>query len=153
MSSRSKVIKCDDFEWDSVPRREYKKDTSIYQGVHRYTLLGKGEESEPALSAEFRYFEVQPGGYTTFEYHKHPHSVVVIRGSGEVILGDNVHQIGLHDVVYVDPDTPHQFKADEDEPLGFLCVVDRDRDRPTVPDDEYVEENIESEEVRDRIER
>jgi len=35
-----------------------------------------------------RYFEIQPGGYSTLERHQHPHAVVVIRGRGRVMLGD-----------------------------------------------------------------
>ena len=38
--------------------------------------------------------------------------------------------IGPFDCVYVSPDTVHQFRATGKEPLGFLCVVDRRRDRP-----------------------
>jgi hypothetical protein len=29
--------------------------------------------------------------------------------------------------------TWHQFRAGPDEPLGFLCMVDRERDRPELP--------------------
>jgi ribulose-bisphosphate carboxylase large chain len=34
------------------------------------------------------------------------------------------------DVAYVAPNEPHQFRARGDEPFGFFCVVDADRDRP-----------------------
>ncbi|MDZ7810340.1 MAG: cupin domain-containing protein [Arhodomonas sp.] len=59
--------------------------------------------------------------------------MVVIRGRGEVILGDRVEPLGLHDVVYIAPHTLHQFQATGEEPLGFLCIVDRERDRPVLP--------------------
>lgn len=153
MSDDSKVIECEDYEWDSIPRRDYKDDTSIFKDVHRYTLLGGDEDEEQELNFQTRYFEVHPGGYTSFEYHNHPHAVVVIRGSGEVILGDEIHEIGMHDVVYVGPGKPHQFKADEDNPLGFLCIVDRDRDRPNIPGDDEFEDLIPSSDVRKSIER
>ncbi len=149
MSSQSKVIKSDDFRWESVPRKQYKDTPGSYEGVHRYTLLGEEEE----LNFETRYFEVSPAGYTSFEHHRHPHSVVVIRGSGSVVLDNEVYEIGLHDVVYVAPDTMHQFHADNGEPLGFLCVVDRDRDKPALPGDRQVEEAITSKEAKDKIKR
>jgi hypothetical protein len=38
----------------------------------------------------------------------------------------------------VPPLTWHQFRADDDAPLGFLCLVSRERDRPQVPTDEQV---------------
>ena len=58
--------------------------------------------------------------------------MVVIRGRGHVVLDDEVHPVGTFDCVYVSPGTVHQFQAAEDETLGFLCVVDRERDRPTL---------------------
>lgn len=152
MENRSKVIKCADFQWKGIPPKEYKDDTTCYEGVRRYSLLGEGDD-EQQLNFQTRYFEVSPGGYTSLEYHRHPHSVVIIRGSGEVILGNEVYAIDLHDVVFVAPGTPHQFQAGDTEPLGFLCVVDRYRDRPTLPDDEYVEREIKSKVVRDKIRR
>lgn len=152
MGTGSKVIKCTGFHWESVERKEYKDDSRIFEGVHRYTLLGKGED-EDNLDTETRYFEVEEGGYTSFERHNHPHSVVVIRGCGLVILGNETHDLNLHDVVYVAPGTLHQFHADKDEKLGFLCIVDRNRDRPVLPEDEEVDRVITSKEVRGKIRR
>lgn len=150
MCSKSKVITCSDYQWDGIPRKEYKDDASCYKGVHRYSLLGESED-EQALNFQTRYFEVEPGGYTSFEYHRHPHSVVVIRGSGTVILDNSLHDLSLHDVVFIAPGTLHQFHADRGEPLGFLCVVDRYRDRPTLAGDEEIEANIASEKVLKKI--
>ncbi|MBI2536308.1 MAG: cupin domain-containing protein, partial [Gemmatimonadetes bacterium] len=42
------------------------------------------------------------------------------------------HVITPYDCVYVAPGTTHQFRATGTEPLGFLCMVDRVRDRPQV---------------------
>jgi quercetin dioxygenase-like cupin family protein len=56
--------------------------------------------------------------------------VIVVRGRGRVLLGGESHDLEPLDVVYVSPETVHQFQAGADEPLGFLCIVDRDRDRP-----------------------
>ena len=150
MIGKSKVIKCSNYQWDSVDRKEYKDDTSCYKGVHRYTLLGEAQD-EQALTFQTRYFEVEAGGYTSFEYHRHPHSVVIIRGKGTVILGDSLHELSLHDVVYIAPNTLHQFHADRGDKLGFLCVVNRYRDRPTLPDDEYTAEKIQSAKVLAKI--
>jgi quercetin dioxygenase-like cupin family protein len=40
------------------------------------------------------------------------------------------------DLVHVPPLAWHQFRADADAPLGFLCMVNATRDRPQLPDDE-----------------
>lgn len=150
MANSSKVIKCSDYEWESVRRKEYKDDSSCYKGVHRYSLLGE-EPDEQALNFQTRYFGVEAGGYTSFEYHRHPHTVVIIRGSGTVILGDSLHKISLHDVVFVSPETLHQFLADRGEALGFICIVDRYRDRPTLPEEDKIQKVIQSDLVREAI--
>ena len=150
MSGKSKVIQWSNYQGDTVTRTEYKDDTSCDKGVHRYSLLGE-QPDEQALTFQTRYFEVEAGGYTTFEYHRHPHSVVIIRGSGTVILGDELHELSLHDVVFIAPETLHQFHADRGDKLGFLCVVDRYRDRPTRPDQAVIADQVHSSEVLKKI--
>lgn len=130
-SSASKVIKHREFRWEGIEVKAYKSDGAPYKDVTRQTLLGEGP-GEESLNFVTRYFEIQPGGYSTFEVHRHPHAVIVLRGRGEVQLGNRCHAIGPFDVVYVAPETEHQFRASGSEPLGFLCVVDRTRDRPRV---------------------
>jgi quercetin dioxygenase-like cupin family protein len=78
-----------------------------------------------------RYFELSPGGYSSFEQHQHEHCVVVLKGKGRVRLGDQWSEIGPNDVIHVGPGIPHQFEA-QDETLGILCIVDRERD-PAIP--------------------
>ena len=147
---RSKVIHALGYRWEAVPMREYKSDGTHFRDITRQTLLGEGED-EDSLSFITRYFEVQPGGYSTLEHHDHPHSVVILRGEGEVILQDRVERIGLHDVVYVAPRAFHQFHATGKEPLGFLCIVDRERDRPDLPTDDDLERLRGVEAVRRRL--
>jgi quercetin dioxygenase-like cupin family protein len=130
MADRSKVLKFHRFRWSGVEVRDYKSDErDRFKDVTRQSLLGERED-EAALSVVTRYFEVQPGGYSSLEYHEHPHTVVIIRGSGQVVLGDETHAINPFDCIYVAPNTVHQFRATGDKPLGFVCVVDRVRDRP-----------------------
>jgi mannose-6-phosphate isomerase-like protein (cupin superfamily) len=129
MGKAGKVIRSRDFRWDGVPVREYKRDDALFTDVVRQVVLGGGA-GEAALNFETRYFEVATGGYSTLEMHAHPHAVVVLRGQGTVQLGEDSLEIAPHDCVYVAPGAAHQFRADRGEVLGFLCVVDRVRDRP-----------------------
>ncbi len=149
--SRSKVIKSDKFEWKNIPRKDYKTEDQSFKGVHRYTLLGPRKD-EQALNFETRYFEVEAGEYTSLEYHRHPHSVVVIRGSGSVIIGNELHEISPYDTIFIAPNTLHQFHAGEKDPLGFICVVDRYRDRPTPPEQKDLEA-IDNEKVLSKMKR
>ncbi len=127
----SKVIKHRRFRWEGIDVRAYKAEDASYKDVTRQTLLGEGP-GEDSLNFVTRYFEILPGGYSTLELHQHPHTVIVIRGEGEVQLGDELYPIVPFDLVYVAPATKHQFRATGRRPLGFICVVDRVRDRPQV---------------------
>ncbi len=119
-----------DARWEDVPVTEYKPAGSApFHGVTRQTLV-----DDPALACEWRYFEIAPGGWSTLERHQHAHAVMVLRGRGRCLVGDRIHPVGEHDLVRIDSDTWHQFRADDDAPLGFLCLVNRDRDRPRLPD-------------------
>ncbi len=131
MRKRSKVIRCRSYRWEGIELKAYKAESAPFRDVTRQTLLGEGP-GESGLRFITRYFEVQPGGYSTLELHRHRHAVIVLRGTGRVVLGDESYDIAPFDCVYVAPETPHQFRATGLEPLGFLCAVDRVRDRPQV---------------------
>lgn len=137
MDDRSKVLKSEGFRWESVEVKPYKGPDGPFKGVTRQTLLGEGWGEEP-FTFITRYFEVEPGGYSTLERHQHPHAVVVLRGQGRVILGEREYGIAPFDCVYVAPGVFHQFRATGKEPLGFLCTVDRERDRPEMASEEVL---------------
>ncbi|HLJ83351.1 MAG TPA: cupin domain-containing protein [Candidatus Eremiobacteraceae bacterium] len=123
------------FSWRGIETEGYRAGREDlpdqgYRGVTRFTITSR--ESVPC-NFEVRYFEIAPGGYTRLERHAHVHSVTVLRGSGYAIVGSEIHGLGSHDHVYVPPQTLHQFVNDGDAPLGFLCVVDGERDRPEQP--------------------
>jgi gentisate 1,2-dioxygenase len=118
--------------WEKVELRPYKEDErALFKAVTRQILF-----SDPGLAGELRYFEVAPGGFSTLERHKHMHAVMVLRGAGTCLVGEEVRDIKLHDLVMVPPWTWHQFRAARDEPLGFLCMVDAHRDKPVLPSPE-----------------
>ena len=148
MKSNSKIIKSTEQGWDGVEPKKYKTEGSNFKSISRYSLLD-GETSE--LNSHTRYFEIEPDGYSSLEMHRHPHSVVVLKGSGSVILDDQISVISTHDVIYIAPETIHQFQADRGELLGFLCIVDRYRDKPVVPSDDFIQANIHSEKVLKKI--
>ena len=117
--------------WAGVPVLNYKEEGSHFKAISRQVLF----EGGPKLGAELRYFEIEPGGHSTLERHDHIHSVMVIKGRGHCLVGDAVYAIVNQDLVSVPTMTWHQFRATTDEPLGFLCLVNCDRDRPQRPDE------------------
>jgi mannose-6-phosphate isomerase-like protein (cupin superfamily) len=116
------------FGWENVPVLSY-KEGGPYKDVTRQILF----EGADSLPVQWRYFEVQPGGHSTLERHEHIHWVLILRGRGACLVGDEITDIAEHDLVEIRPMQWHQFRAAEDAPLGFLCLVAADRDRPQLP--------------------
>lgn len=137
--SRSRVIRGGAGDWANIEPRRYRHERgglARFRDVTRHTLLGAGRHSgEGGLGFELRYFEVAPGGYSSLERHAHGHAVVIVKGRGAVRLGEVTEPVSPLDVVYVAPHDVHRFSADAGEALGFLCVVDRVRDRPVAVDE------------------
>ncbi len=104
--------------WDGVEPQAY-GDPSL-AGVRKHELIG---EAEGASQYRMRYFEVAAGGRTARERHAHDHGVMIVAGRARVTLGDETHELGVGDVVYVSGDELHCFEALGDTPLGFVCVV------------------------------
>jgi quercetin dioxygenase-like cupin family protein len=121
-----RLIRFGSYGWEGVTPDAYKDPGDSWRAVTRHRLLGSPE----GMPFHLRYFEIAPGGYTTFERHEHQHAVIAIRGEGAVRLGDRWESMRFGDVVYVAPHQPHQFRAAGHEPFGFICVVDAERDRP-----------------------
>ena len=115
--------------WAGVEETPYKAEGSApFRGVTRQVLF-----QASGLACELRYFEMEAGGYTTLERHEHSHAVMIQRGAGRVLVGDRVYDVREHDLVHIPALTWHQFRAGEDAPFGFLCMVNATRDRPQLP--------------------
>jgi len=124
------VRQTEQFRWEGIEVGPYKTDGSRFAGVTRQVLFEGGD----GLACQLRYFEIEPGGWSSLERHRHAHAVMVIRGRGRVLVGDRVFDLAVHDLVRVPSLTWHQFRAGGETPLGFLCVVDCERDVPEGPD-------------------
>jgi len=118
-----------DFRWDGVANQPYKQDVSTpFKDISRQVLF-----HEDALACELRYFEMEAGGYSTLERHEHAHAVMILRGSGDCLVGDEVRPVKQFDLVSIPGWQWHQFRATKGEALGFLCMVNVLRDRPQLP--------------------
>ena len=78
-------------------------------------------------SFEMRYFEVPPGGATSYGKHPWEHEVFVITGgglvTGKTLDGEPVErQVEAGDAIYIAPNEEHQFQNGGDSPFGFICV-------------------------------
>lgn len=117
------------YRWVGVEHQPYKEDEhALFRDISRQTLF-----SRPDIAGELRYFEVAPGGHSTLERHEHVHAVLILRGGGQALVGTQIVQLAQNDLITVPPMTWHQFRACHDQPLGFLCMVDAQRDKPQLP--------------------
>ena len=117
------------FRWNDVEHAPYKEDGAApFKAISRQTLF-----KEAALGCELRYFEMDAAGYSTLERHEHMHAVMILRGHGKCLLGGIVRDVKPHDLITIPAWTWHQFRATAGEPMGFLCMVNHDRDRPQLP--------------------
>ncbi len=124
------------FRWLGVLPQPYKAGAEAgpgmgFQGVSRHRLADPA-----ALPAQFelRYFELEPGGYSSLEKHQHAHFVIALRGAGLALVGHELLELTPLDAVHVPPLTPHRWMNRADGPFGFLCPVDAGRDRPRALD-------------------
>lgn len=125
------------FRWAEVDEEGYKFSLGDERGmgwrdVTRHTI---GRPDDLGADFELRYFELQPGGYSSVEKHAHVHLVVAVRGAGRALVGDKLVALKPLDALYVPSLTPHRWLNEGDEPFGFLCTVDADRDPPQPLDD------------------
>ena len=97
-----------DYRWDEVACLPYKEDgTAPFKAISRQVLF-----AEPRLGCELRYFEMAAGGYSTLERHEHMHAVMILRGHGRCLVGEDVRAVKPFDLVTIPSWTWHQFRAD-----------------------------------------
>jgi quercetin dioxygenase-like cupin family protein len=118
-----------DYRWDGVNCLPYKEEGSApFKAISRQVLF-----AEAKLGCELRYFEMAAGGYSTLERHEHMHAVMILRGHGTCLVGEEVRAVKPFDLVTIPSWTWHQFRAGKNEPFGFLCMVNALRDKPQLP--------------------
>lgn len=116
-----------DCSWKGIPTEKYKDTEESWSSILRRVLIGdRGEDTR----FHVRYFEIEPGGFSSFEKHRHSHVVIVIRGKGQIRIGEKTKTISYMDTVYIKGLTPHQLRNPYSEAFGFLCIVNSRRDRP-----------------------
>jgi len=121
-----------DFSWNGREATVYKNSATLpFRDVARHELI-TGNREETAF--DLRYFQIEPGGYSSLEKHRHTHTVICVRGAGTLLSGGRELPLQQFDVAYVPPLEVHQLRNDTNEPFGFFCIVDHDRDRPLPPD-------------------
>src|SRR3990172_10791929 len=91
-----------EFRWYGIDPRAYKFSAGDHRGmgwrgVTRFTL---GRPPAVPSRLELRYFELEPGGYSSLEKHTHLHLIVALRGKGKALVGGDVYGFEPFDLVY-----------------------------------------------------
>ncbi|MEW6585677.1 MAG: cupin domain-containing protein [Nitrospirota bacterium] len=115
------------YTWLGIKTQRYKPEGKDWSSIVRQTLIGNRGES---TKFHVRYFEIAPGGHSSFEKHRHEHVVIGLRGKGVCIVNKRKYKIGFLDTLYIEPSFPHQLRNPFKEPFGFFCIVNAKRDKP-----------------------
>lgn len=121
----------ENYQWEEVPVLTYKDEGTHYSGITRQVLC----EGLIDVPCQLRYFEIAPEGHSTLEHHQHAHLVIIFRGAGEVLIGQEIYSVREKDVVTIPAHNWHQFRATKGSVFGFLCLVNLERDSPILPSD------------------
>jgi len=125
----------ENYQWDKIPILPYKEEGYSYKSITRQVLC----EGLADIPCQLRYFEIAPEGHSTLEHHQHAHLVIIFRGEGEALLEQKIHTVHERDVITIPAHTWHQFRASKGTTLGFLCMVNIERDRPILPAEDDLE--------------
>ena len=93
-------------------------------------LLGP-EDGMPHFA--MRRFTMGEGGGMPRHVNTVEHEQYVLRGRAKVGIGDDVHEVSAHDVLYIPAGAPHFYEVLE-APFEFLCMVPNQEDRLTILD-------------------
>jgi len=104
-----------------VERREIAAGTATEMQL----LLGP---ADGAPNFAMRRFIMGPGGGMPRHTNSVEHQQWVLRGRARIGLGDEVHEVGPEDVLYIPAGMPHYYDVIE-APFEFLCMV------PDAPDE------------------
>ena len=123
------------FRWENVGLEPYKtsaRQGGEFRGASRQVLIGNNGEP---VKFHVRYFELEPGGFTSLERHRHCHVVIGARGRGRVRVDRTRYLVGPMDIIYIAPNEPHQLSTAGRGKFGFFCIVDAGRDKPRSVDE------------------
>ena len=125
---KKNLLRSDNFCWEGITKIEYKAasegESATFSNVIRQNLFF-GDET---AGFDIRYFECAADGYTSLEKHEHAHVVVVLRGNGLIINGEEYLEVKPFDMVRIPSWNAHQLINKGEEPFGFLCAVNKNRD-------------------------
>jgi quercetin dioxygenase-like cupin family protein len=93
------------------------------KGASIAVLLGAARDLP---NFEIRRFTLEPGGF--IRAHSHDvleHGQLVLEGRMTMRLGDETHEVGPGDSIYIPAGAAHRYENRGDVPVKFVCVIPR----------------------------
>jgi quercetin dioxygenase-like cupin family protein len=90
------------------------------QGVSKANVIGL---DNGWATNTMRVFRLAAKGFTPRHQHDWEHVNYIIKGKGQVRIGEEVHEVKEKDFAFVPPNIEHQFENPYDEDLEFICIV------------------------------
>ncbi|MEJ5227750.1 cupin domain-containing protein [Thermodesulfovibrio sp.] len=122
---QSRIIRYKNNRWQGVKNIPYKSRSGNWSLIERFPIV----YSEDA-KFEVRYFEISSGGRSSLEHHNHVHVIICVKGRGKLRIAEKTRTLNYLDIAYIAPNEVHQLLNPFKEPFGFICIVDRERDKP-----------------------
>ncbi len=129
--------------WEGIEPHIYKENPDVFRDVTKTVLV----DHEGDIPVQFRYFQVEKDGFSSLERHGHSHIVLIFKGKGHALLGEEIREVSEGDFITIPGWQWHQFRADRGELLGFICIVNSERDIPVYPTEKEMETLCKNEEV------
>ncbi len=115
-----------------VKRADSVEMNEVAAGLATKTQLLIGA-ADGAPNFALRRFRMGPGGGMPRHTNTVEHEQYVLRGRARVGIGDEVHEVGPDDVLFIPAETPHFYDVVE-APFEFICVVPNAPDRLEILD-------------------
>jgi quercetin dioxygenase-like cupin family protein len=93
--------------------------------TRRQVLIG---DRDGAPHFAMRRFIMEEGGGMPRHTNTVEHEQFVLRGRARISIGEEVHEVGPEDVLYIPAGMPHSYEVLE-APFEFLCMVPNAEDR------------------------
>lgn len=98
------------------------------EGISKQVLIPPGEGPNFAM----RRFVIQAGGGMPKHMNEVEHEQYVLNGKARIGIGDEIHEVGKDDVVFIPAQVPHWYENTGSEDFEFLCMVPNQPDTPTI---------------------
>ena len=102
------------------------------QATSTQVLLG-ADDGAPNFA--MRRFVMGEGGGMPLHTNEVEHEQYVLCGRARVRIGDQTHELGAHDAIYIPAGVPHSYEVLE-APYEFLCMVPNLPDRIEIVDED-----------------